>query len=287
MAERWEQLTALPGDTGELGDELRAAVELARAAGKLAVDIRDGGTLGVEMKPGDEPVTIADREASELIVGGLRDRFAADRVVSEELPLSHDLAAPRVWLVDPIDGTKDFIRGSDGFSVMIGLVRDNRPVLGVVHQPTRDRTFFATPAGAFVVTGGAIAPLAVSTVTAAGDARLVASASHRAAVIDQVKERLGIADEQNVGSVGVKLCLIALGVRDLYINPSSKTKAWDTCAPEAILVGAGGRLTDLFGVPIDYRELAHRRGLIASNARVHDEVVGKLAPLFGHLARPA
>lgn len=280
-------MTALPGDTGELGDELRAAVELARAAGKLAVDIRDGGTLGVEMKPGDEPVTIADREASELIVGGLRDRFAADRVVSEELPLSHDLAAPRVWLVDPIDGTKDFIRGSDGFSVMIGLVRDNRPVLGVVHQPTRDRTFFATPAGAFVVTGGAIAPLAVSTVTAAGDARLVASASHRAAVIDQVKERLGIADEQNVGSVGVKLCLIALGVRDLYINPSSKTKAWDTCAPEAILVGAGGRLTDLFGVPIDYRELAHRRGLIASNARVHDEVVGKLAPLFGHLARPA
>src|SRR5262249_28828408 len=152
-----------------------------------------------------------------------------DRVVSEEIPLTDELGAPRVWLVDPIDGTKDFIRGSDGFSVMIGLVRDNAPVVGVVHHPTRDRTFFPTPEGAYVLSGDQLAPLAVSDVASAGDARLVASASHRTAVIDEVKQRLGIADEQNVGSVGVKLCLIALGVRDLYINPTSKTKAWDTC----------------------------------------------------------
>ena len=77
----------------------------------------------------------------------------------------------------------------------------------------------------------------------------------------------------------MKLCLIAIGVRDLYVNPAAKTKAWDTCAPEAILARAGGRLTDLFGAPIDYHgELRHRRGLVASNGHVHDEVVGKLAP---------
>jgi 3'(2'), 5'-bisphosphate nucleotidase len=100
-----------------------------------------------------------------------------------------------------------------------------------------------------------------------------------------VKERLGIGDEQNVGSVGVKLCLIAAGVRDLYVNPQAKTKAWDTCAPEAILARAGGRLTDLRGAAIEYAgDLMHRRGLVASNGRVHDEVVQKLAPLFPHLA---
>lgn len=279
--------TALPGETGDLGRELLAAYELARAAGKTVVEIRDRGPLGVDMKPGDEPVTVADRTASDMIVTALRARFPDDRVVSEELPLTDELGAARVWLVDPIDGTKDFIRGSDGFSVMIGLVSGGRPVVGVVHQPTRDRTFFATPDGAFVVTGDALAPLAVSEVASAAGARLVASASHRTAVIDQVKERLGIADEQNVGSVGVKLCLIALGLRDLYINPTSKTKAWDTCAPEAILVRAGGKLTDLFGVPIDYREVAHHRGLVGSNGRVHDEVLAKVAPLFGHLERPA
>jgi 3'(2'), 5'-bisphosphate nucleotidase len=127
--------------------------------------------------------------------------------------------------------------------------------------------------------------LTVSSVASAGEARLVASKSHRSADIDRVKERLGIDDEQNVGSVGVKLCLIAAGVRDLYVNPAAKTKAWDTCAPEAILVRAGGRLSDLLGASIAYEgELLHRRGLVASNGHLHDEVVQKLAPLFSHLA---
>ncbi len=275
----------LPGEEGELGRELRAAVDLARAAGAEVLALR-GGELGVEMKLGNEPVTIADKRASELIVAGLAARFPADPVISEELADStRALGAARVWMVDPIDGTKDFIRGTDGFAVMIGLVRDGRPVLGVVHQPAGDRTFLATPdGGAHVVRADGSERLHVSDISAAADVRLVASASHRTAAIDQVKSTLGIADEMNVGSVGVKLCLIALGVRDLYVNPTAKTKVWDTCAPEAILNGAGGRLSDLFGAPVDYvRELGQPRGLVASNGRVHDEVVGKLAPMFAAL----
>ena len=274
MAERRVELT-----------ELEQAIAIAREAGEVVSALR-GGELGVEMKPGDEPVTIADRRASELIVARLRAAFPDDPVISEEQPPAEGaLASHRLWLVDPIDGTKDFIRGSDGFSVMVGLCEAGRPVLGVVHQPAAGRTFYASPAGAFVETAAGRAPLAVSSVASAGQARLVASASHRTADIDRVKRTLGIADEQNVGSVGVKLCLIAMGVRDLYVNPTSKTKAWDTCAPEAILVRAGGRLSDLLGAPIDYvRELRQLRGLVASNGHVHDEVIAKLAPLFPHLA---
>lgn len=270
-----------------LRDELEAALSLAREAGVEVVRMR-AGALSVEMKPGDEPVTVADRAANELLVRGLSRAFPADPIISEEVPATSDqLARPRLWLVDPIDGTKDFIKGGDGFSVMIGLVIDHRPVLGVVHQPTIDRTFFATPEGAFVTVGGQTSPLAVSAVSVAAEARLVASASHRTTDIDRVKSELGIAEEMNVGSVGVKLCLIAMGVRDLYVNPSAKTKAWDTCAPEAILAGAGGRLSDLFGDPIEYEhELAHRRGLVASNGHVHAEVVGKLGPLFQGLRSP-
>lgn len=278
-----------PGEHGAWGRELTRALELARLAGVEVVRLRTGA-LGVEMKAGDEPVTIADRRASELIVAGLAATFPDDPIISEELPATLEtLAAPRVWLVDPIDGTKDFIRGTDGFSVMIGLLVDGVPTVGVVHQPTVDRTFFATPdGGPHVEVDGGRAPLAVSAVARAGEARLVASASHRSADIDRVKAELGIDNELNVGSVGIKLCLIAMGTRDLYVNPAAKTKAWDTCAPEAILAGAGGRLTDIFGGAIDYRrELAHRRGLVASNGHVHAEVVAKLAPLFPHLADPA
>lgn len=281
---------ALPGEHGPLGRELTVALRLARIAGAEVVLIRTAG-LTVDLKPGDEPVTAADRRANELIVAGISAAFPDDRIISEELPSTEDmLDAPRLWLVDPIDGTKDFIRGGDGFAVMIGLVIDGVPVLGVVYQPTLDRMFFATPdGGAHVQNGDTVEPLAVSAVAVAGDARLVASASHRSADIDRVKAELGIANELNVGSVGVKLCLIAGGSRDLYVNPAAKTKAWDTCAPEAILVGAGGRLSDLFGGPIDYRtELNHRRGLIGSNGHVHAEVVAKLGPLFQHMApRPA
>lgn len=265
--------------------ELARAIELARLAGTEVVRMQRG-ELGVEMKPGDEPVTVADRRASELIVAGLAASFPADPIISEELtPAPGALGAPRFWLVDPIDGTKDFIRGEDGYSVMIGLVCDGKPTVGVVYQPVIDRLFYGTPDGARATYQGQTTALAVSPVTAAADIRLVASKSHRSADIDQVKQQLGISNELNIGSVGVKLCVIAAGLRDLYVNPATKTKAWDTCAPEAILMPAGGRLSDLFGNPIDYtKELAHRRGLVASNGRVHDEVIGKLTPLFAHLA---
>jgi 3'(2'), 5'-bisphosphate nucleotidase len=275
----------LPGEHGAYGRELVRALELARIAGTEVVRLRGQG-LAVELKAGDEPVTAADRRASELIMQGLGASFPADPIISEEAPSTAAmLAAPRVWLVDPIDGTKDFIKGTDGFAVMIGLVVAGVPVLGVVHQPTIDRTFFATPdGGAHVQAGGQLTPLAVSSVATAAECRLVASAASRPPEIDQVKVELGIDNEDNVGSVGLKLCLIALGIRDLYVNPVARTKAWDTCAPEAILHGAGGQLSDLFGAAIDYRtELAHRRGLVASNGHVHAEVVGKLAALFAHL----
>ncbi len=273
----------MPGVLGpDLGKELLLALDLARAAGIEVMKYRAGGKLGVEMKPGDEPVTLADHAASAIIVAGIRGVFPADALISEELPADPaTLAAERLWLVDPIDGTKDFIRGDDGFSVMIGLCRGGQPVLGVVHQPTIERTFFATPGGgAHVAHAGQITPLGVSNVGSAIEARLVASASHRSTDIDRVKRELGISDELNIGSVGIKLCLIAAGQRDLYVNPSSRTKAWDSCAPEAILNLSGGRLSDLFGTPISYRELAHRRGLVASNKWIHDEVCAKLSPMF-------
>ena len=126
-----------------LARELAEATALAERAGALVVAARAAG-LVVEHKAGDEPVTAADRDASTLIVAGLHAAFPADVVVSEEL--EDDLArlgADRVWFVDPIDGTKDFIRGGDGFAVMIGLVVGGVPVVGGGHQPSIDRTFAA------------------------------------------------------------------------------------------------------------------------------------------------
>jgi 3'(2'), 5'-bisphosphate nucleotidase len=264
--------------------ELSCAIELARLAGAEVMRLARG-ELQVEMKPGDEPVTMADRRASDLIVTGLETQFPGDPIISEErLGTPGALGSPRCWLVDPIDGTKDFIRGEDGYSVMIGLACDGVPAMGVVYQPAIDRLFYAAGDGAHMVYEGQTTSISVSPVATVAELRLVVSKSHRSSDIDRMKQQLGIVNEVNLGSVGLKLCVIAAGLRDLYVNPSAKTKAWDSCAPEAILAAAGGTLTDVLGRPLDYTtELAHRRGLVASNGHAHREVIAKLAPLFSHL----
>ncbi len=264
--------------------ELDVARRAARDAGAVALRYHGSG-VQVEMKPGNEPVTVADREASEIVVAALRAAFPDDVVISEEAPDDSRRSDPaaRVWYVDPIDGTKDFIRGAAGFAVMIGLCERARPALGVVYQPIGDRMFWGQVGrAAWVADAGGERLLACSKVDSLEEIRLVASKSHRTGKIDQVKNALGIVDEMNIGSVGLKIGLIALGDRDLYVNPSSQSKAWDTCAPEAILVAAGGRITDLYGKPLHYDvpDLRNSRGLIASNGVVHEAVLAKLAPIF-------
>ena len=268
----------------ELERELEVAGRLAREAGALV--LRYFGTdLHVDTKAGNEPVTRADREASDAIVRGLRAAFPDDIIISEEAADDRRRLEPdhRVWFVDPVDGTRDFIRGRHGFAVMIGLAIGGRPRLGAVYQPKGDRLFTAAPgAGSWLEEAGERRQLRCAPTTDLGALRLVASRSHRTPEIDAVKSTLGISDELNIGSVGLKLGLIALDERDLYVNPSSKSSAWDTCAPEAILHEAGGRITDLHGEPLVYDrvELKNDRGLLASNGPAHDALVAKLAPLF-------
>lgn len=271
------------GVKSSLPRELEVAGLLAKDAGELAVSLRDGD-LEVELKPGDEPVTVADRRASDMVVEGLAAAFPDDVIISEENADDlRRLEATRVWYVDPIDGTKDFIRGDVGFCVMIGLAIDARPALGVVYHPPSKRLFCAAPgSGAWVLPAdGEPARLAVSDVSELSGVRLVASKSHRSPALDQVKSVLGVSSELNIGSVGLKLAIIAAGERDLYVNPSSRCSVWDTCAPEAILVEAGGRLTDIAGEPLSYssENVGHPRGLVGSNGHLHDAAIARLEPL--------
>jgi 3'(2'), 5'-bisphosphate nucleotidase len=263
-------------------------LELAAAAGTAVLDTRQRGPLSVDFKIGNEPVTEADRLASSCICDGLTTAFPDDTVVSEERPLLEgSLKANRLWLIDPIDGTKDFIEGSDGFAVMIGLLISSIPVLGVVHLAAQHRTYWATPEGAQWRSGESVATLSVSRVTSTRDARLVASRSHRSPKLDHVKRDLGIIDELNIPSIGAKLGLIAAGARDVYIHPASTTKLWDICAPHAILKQAGGNLTDLLGNDIDYASgFVNDRGLVASNGHLHDEVIRRLRPFVAELGVP-
>jgi 3'(2'), 5'-bisphosphate nucleotidase len=267
--------------------ELETARDIAVEAAALVTTYR-GGQLIVDSKAGDEPVTNADHAANTLIVTRLREAFPDDVILSEEIPDDGSrLGQARVWMVDPIDGTRDFILGDDGFAVMIGLCVDGRPIVGAVSQPVTGKNYtgiagVGARGGTRDTPGAPRQPLHTSTLDRPPGIRLVASKSHRTPKVDAVRKALMITDEMNVGSVGLKIGLVAESARDLYVYTGGRTKIWDTCGPEAILVGAGGRMSDMDGRPLCYtdEDLYNRRGIIASNGPLHDLVIATLAPLL-------
>jgi 3'(2'), 5'-bisphosphate nucleotidase len=263
--------------------ELEAAQRIAEEAAALVRQFSSAG-ITVERKLGDEPVTAADHAANELIVRRLREAFPADAVLSEELPDDGArLQQSRVWMVDPIDGTRDFIAGDDGYAVMIGLCVEGRPQVGALAMPATGIVYagIAGGPGYKQLPDGSRAPLRTSSRSAPPGIRLVASKSHRTPNIDAFNKALAIEDELNVGSVGVKVGLVADGSRDLYVYPGSRTKLWDACAPEAILLSAGGRFTDVRGGELVYTvpDLYNRHGIVASNGPLHDRVLRTLADI--------
>jgi 3'(2'), 5'-bisphosphate nucleotidase len=263
--------------------ELEVARRVVRDAAVLVRGYH-GKKLDVQIKGDDEPVSEADHAANALIVERLREAFPDDVVLSEELPDTGErLGKSRVWMVDPIDGTRDFVRGESGFVVMVGLAVEGRPTVGAVAHPVSGRVYSgAIGDGAWrEAPDGERTALHTSTVSQPPDIRLVASKSHRTSRIDAVKRALQITDEMNVGSIGLKIGLVSEAERDLYVYTGGRTKIWDTCGPEAILVAAGGRMTDVDGQPLVYDrpDLYNRRGIVASNGPLHDFVIAALNPI--------
>lgn len=270
-------------------DALRVAASIARDAGEIA--LRYHGThLEVQHKPGAEPVTIADHECSALIVKRLAEAFPEDVVISEEIADDpRRLTARRVWYVDPIDGTKNFIRGEQSYCIMIGLCVAHTPTLGVIYQPNHDSMVFASlGGGSWSSRKGQTCRLRTSKTSALEDARLITSSVDGVADADLIRQCLGIRRAESIGSIGMKICTIALGGRDLYVNPATHCSSWDTCAPQIVLQEAGGRMSDLHGDELRYDAALtrHQRGLVASNGLLHDAVVASLAKVFPETSEP-
>lgn len=195
-------------------------------------------------------------------------------------PPSIEHAPPRTWYVDPMDGTSDFVKRTGDFVVMIGLAVSGWPVLGVVYHPPSDTLYRGghglTPEK---LVGDRRSELRVTEISDPAAARLVVSRAHTPDAVAGLAARLGITGMEKCGSVGLKAARVAEGAGELYVHPSVGTKLWDTCAPEAILVAAGGTFSDCDGKPLVYdpRRYHNERGVLASNGRLHDRVVDELA----------
>jgi 3'(2'), 5'-bisphosphate nucleotidase len=279
-------------DTNKYDREIKEAVNLARTAGE-AILAKYGKPLRVEQKSHDndiEPVTQADRIANELIVIGLKTQFPGDGILAEEsVDTERRLRKSRVWMVDPLDGTNGFIDGNGDFAVQIGLVQDGECVAAVVYLPLTDVLYRAVLGDGTWIERPELEPekAAVSDRRTFAEMRLAASRSHRSPRMNKVVQHFGFREEVQRGSVGIKVGLLVEEQCDLYIHLSGRTKQWDTCAPQLVLTEAGGRMTDLFGRPLNYNvpDVNNRNGLVASNGVSHDLIIENLAPLLAEFGR--
>jgi 3'(2'), 5'-bisphosphate nucleotidase len=245
--------TAVDRDLKSLLPGVRRLVDAACAA---ILEVYAGGHE-VEYKADDSPITRADRAAHDILSDGLHRLTPDVPVLSEESAAGQDYEVRRhwreFWLVDPLDGTREFIHRNGEFTVNVALVRDQRTVLGVVAAPVLQLTYYGGEGlGAFVQHGLDTPRPIRARQPAAEPLVIVGSRSHRGDSLDSVLARIGPHEMQPMGS-SLKFCLVAEGKADLYprLGPTSE---WDTAAAQAVVEAAGGGVTTLDGTPLRYNE---------------------------------
>lgn len=257
--------------------ELKVVKHLARKAGQAIMELYNKN-VEVKFKAKDDPVTVADLTSNKIIIDGLKEFNYG--ILSEELRDDKlRLKKEKVWIIDPLDGTKGFIDKKSEFSVMIGLVYLGEVVLGVVYNPIEDILYYAVKGkGSFKQSGENIERIEVSNIDNTKKAKMLVSRHHGGKSEEIIFKKLDIKKLVPCGSAGIKISLIAEGENELNINTSPKTWEWDVCAADIILREAGGRLTDIKGNEFTYNKEDSRNmdGYVASNGLIHDKVIKEL-----------
>ena len=228
-------------------------VALAEEAGRAILEVYSSD-FEVQSKADESPLTQADLASHHCIVAGLETLTPGMPIISEEsgLPEFDERSQwQRYWLIDPLDGTREFVNRNGEFTVNIALIDNQKPVFGVVHVPIQDKTYLGCEGyGAQRRnTDGSRDTIRVSA-TSASPVRIVGSRSHRGASLDAYLENLGVCDMIPMGS-SLKFCVIAEGGADLYPR-LGLTSEWDTAAAQAVVEQAGGQVVTLDGKPMKY-----------------------------------
>ena len=244
--------------SGASHELLTLVAAIARRAGREILEVYASGELAATTKADASPLTAADLRAQRLILDSLRELTPDVPVLSEEAvhtPYAQRSHWRRYWLVDPLDGTREFLARNGQFTVNIALIEGHAPALGVVHVPVTDMSYRGLPGvGAWRQRASAPSEEIHAAARASAPVRVVGSRSHRGDSLDAFLARLGPHELQPVGS-SLKFCMVAEGAADVYprLGPTSE---WDTAAAHAVVTGAGGSVSRLDGEPLRYNTRA-------------------------------
>jgi 3'(2'), 5'-bisphosphate nucleotidase len=266
-----------------LADILERTIELSWVAARMLKSYYRGSGADLDVRDKAEgPVTIADEAVDRYLLDGIREMCGSScGYLTEETHQLQDRAIPQdwVWIIDPLDGTRDFIDKTGEYAIHIALTYQQRPVLSVVTIPESDRLYAAIQDGGTwrISIDGNRVPIRVATGKKIAELVVVASRNHRSRKLVQLLAQLPCQQQRKVGSIGCKIAAILEHQADLYVSLSGKSapKDWDFAAPELILTEAGGKFTNGDGSPLLYNQGDVTRWgcSIASNGEWHDQIL--------------
>jgi 3'(2'), 5'-bisphosphate nucleotidase len=276
---------------------LEPLLQLARTVGWGSADILHRYYQGEHdldiQKEATDPVTAADLAVNQYILETLQNELGTQQFgyLSEEsfVPGVTPYPQPYVWIIDPLDGTRDFIQKTGEYAVHIALTEAGRPILSVVVWPESQTLYYATRGGGTYAEtrSGETRKVTVAPASSFEEMRLVISRSHRDQRFDDLLNRLPQTQQTYVGSVGCKIATILEHRAELYLSLTTKSapKDWDLAAPELILTEAGGQFTHFDLTPIEYNQadVAQWGGFLASNGQNHAELCQKVTQILGEL----
>ncbi len=250
--------------------------EIAIVAGEKILDIYHHSDFEIEKKDDSSPLTKADRVANDYIVEQLKRAYPEFGLLSEESKSTNErLTKKHVWVVDPLDGTKEFIKRNGEFTVNIGLVENGTPVVGVISIPVSGESYFASKGNGSYrqdQSGNRVKNQS-SMRSGFSEMVLVKSRSHGSEKLQNLITKYAFAEIVEKGS-SLKVCLIAEGKADVYFR-FGLTNEWDICAAQCVLIEAGGEMTDCYGNELHYnkQDTLNKNGFIASNKIAHVKFV--------------
>jgi len=234
--------------------------DLSGQAGRKIMQFYRRGTA-VTLKNDSSPLTAADCASHDFLVATLPALLPGVPVISEESADALKVPTGKFWLVDPLDGTKEFLKGTDEFTVNVALIEAGRPVLGVVHAPALNLTYYAGQgSGAWRKTGDERAQIISTRRADVSSLSVVASKDHAGPLVQAMLARLSGAELKSLGS-SLKFCLVAEGSADFYLR-DLPTMEWDTAAAHCVVEVAGGGVFHLSGEPLRYGKPDLRNGPI-------------------------
>jgi 3'(2'), 5'-bisphosphate nucleotidase len=254
-------------------NEVALAIDAAMQASKAVMEIY-AQDFEIGRKDDDSPITKADLRSNQIIKEVLSSSGLPILSEEDEDDISR-LEHERIWIIDPLDGTSDFVNKTGEFTIMIALVEKKKPVLGIISRPTTDMLFLAQRgSGAFVFEKGSWKKLAVSKTSELKKCNAVGSRFHLTDAEKEFFKSLGVESFASRGS-SLKVAEICMGMADIYLTTSNKIKQWDTCASYCLITESGGKITDMHGNDVLYNteRLNHENGLLVTNGLVHDQII--------------